>query len=128
MRIALGISYHGSAYQGWQSQPSGLTVQDKLESVLSQFAAQPISTVCAGRTDAGVHALMQVAHFDTPIDRREFSWLRGTNRFLPDDIAVHWARPVPDEFHSRASATSRRYAYVVLESAVRPSVDAGRVG
>jgi tRNA pseudouridine38-40 synthase len=128
MRLALGISYSGQAYEGWQSQPSGRTVQDQLESALSRFAAQRISTVCAGRTDAGVHALMQVVHFDTPLQREEFSWVRGTNRFLPADIAVQWARPVPDAFHSRASAKARRYAYVVLESAVRPSVDAGRVG
>jgi len=128
MRLALGISYHGQAYQGWQSQPSGRTVQDQLESALAQFAAQPISTVCAGRTDAGVHALMQVVHFDIDLQREEFSWVRGTNRFLPADIAVEWAKPVPDAFHSRASAISRRYVYVVLESPVRPSVDAGRVG
>jgi tRNA pseudouridine38-40 synthase len=71
---------------------------------------------------------MQVAHFDTPLHREEFSWVRGTNRFLPPDIAVQWVRPVPEAFHSRACATSRRYAYVLLESPVRPSVDAGRVG
>ena len=128
MRLALGISYNGQAYEGWQSQPSGRTVQDRLESALSQFAAQPVSTVCAGRTDAGVHGLMQVVHFDTPLQREQFSWVRGTNRYLPTDIAVQWARPVPDAFHSRASATARRYIYVVLESTVRPSVDAGRVG
>jgi tRNA pseudouridine38-40 synthase len=128
MRLALGISYHGQAYEGWQSQLSGRTVQDRLEAALSEFAAQPVSTVCAGRTDAGVHGLMQVVHFDTGLDREEFSWVRGTNRFLPPDIAVQWARPVPDAFHSRASAISRRYAYIVLESPVRPSVDAGRVG
>ena len=128
MRLALGISYLGQAYEGWQSQPSGRTVQDRLEDALGQFAAQPVSTLCAGRTDAGVHGLMQGVHFDTPLDREEFSWVRGTNRFLPPDIAVQWAKPVPDAFHSRASALSRRYAYVVLESPVRPSVDAGRVG
>jgi tRNA pseudouridine38-40 synthase len=128
MRLALGISYLGQAYDGWQSQPSGRTVQDRLEAALAQFAAQPVSTVCAGRTDAGVHGLMQVVHFDTALQREEFSWIRGTNRFLPADIAVEWARPVPDEFHSRASAIARRYSYVVLESKVRPSIDAGRVG
>jgi tRNA pseudouridine38-40 synthase len=128
MRLALGISYNGQAYEGWQSQPSGRTVQDRLEHALTQFAAQPVTTVCAGRTDAGVHGLMQVVHFDTALQREEFSWVRGTNRFLPPDIAVQWARPVPDAFHSRACATARRYAYVVLESPVRPSVDAGRVG
>lgn len=128
MRIALGISYNGSAYQGWQSQLSGQTVQDKLEAALAQFATQPISTLCAGRTDAGVHGLMQVVHFDTDIQREASSWVRGTNRFLPTDIAVQWAQPVPDSFHCRASATARRYSYVLLESPVRPSVEAGRVG
>jgi tRNA pseudouridine38-40 synthase len=128
MRLALGISYNGQSYEGWQSQPSGRTVQDRLEAALTQFAAQPISTVCAGRTDAGVHALMQVVHLDTPLQRQEFSWVRGTNRFLPADIAVQWAKPVPDAFHSRASAVARCYAYVLLQSPVRPSIDAGRVG
>lgn len=128
MRIALGIAYSGSAYEGWQSQPSGNTVQDKLEKALGKFSAQAVRVMCAGRTDAGVHALMQVVHFDTPLKRETSSWQRGTNAFLPPDIAVQWAREVPDEFHCRASAIARRYAYVVLESAVRPSVEAGRVG
>jgi len=128
VRLALGVSYHGQAYQGWQSQPSGNTVQDRLESALAEFTTQTVSTVCAGRTDAGVHGLMQVVHFDTELDRTPYSWMRGTNRFLPPDIAIQWVQQVPDEFHSRACATSRRYAYVVLESAVRPSLEAGRVG
>jgi tRNA pseudouridine38-40 synthase len=128
VRLALGISYGGQAYEGWQSQASGQTVQDKLEAALASFTTHPVSTVCAGRTDAGVHGLMQVVHFDTALQREPSSWVRGTNRFLPPDIAVQWAREVPDEFHSRASATARRYAYVLLESPVRPSVDAGRVG
>ena len=128
MRIALGISYLGTHYQGWQSQPSGQTVQDQVESALSRFATVPLNTLCAGRTDAGVHGLMQVLHFDTDLQRESFSWVRGTNRFLPADIAVQWAQAVPDAFHARASALARRYAYLLLESPVRPSVDAGRVG
>ena len=128
MRIALGISYSGSAYEGWQSQLSGNTVQDKLELALARFAARPVRVNCAGRTDAGVHALMQVAHFDTDLHRETQSWVRGTNAFLPRDIAVQWAQPMPDSFHSRGSAVSRRYAYVLLESPVRPSVETGRVG
>ena len=128
MRMALGVSYHGQRYQGWQSQLSGQTVQDRLEAALAQFATHPVSTLCAGRTDAGVHGLMQVVHFDTALQRGPFSWVRGTNAFLPPDIAVHWAQPVPEAFHARASATARRYAYVLLQSPVRPSVDAGRVG
>ena len=128
MRLALGISYNGQAYQGWQSQLSGLTIQDKLEAALGKFTMHRVSTLCAGRTDSGVHGLMQVIHFDTPLDRPASSWVRGTNAFLPRDIAVEWAQVVPSEFHCRASALSRRYAYILVESAVRPSVDAGRVG
>ena len=128
MRIALGVSYNGQAYQGWQSQTSGQTIQDHLELALGKLAAQRVSTVCAGRTDAGVHGLMQVVHFDTNLQRDTNSWVRGTNAYLPKDIAVQWAVSTSDAFHCRACATSRRYAYVLLESPVRPSVDAGRVG
>ena len=129
VRVALGISYLGSAYQGWQSQPSGLTVQDQLEQALATFADVPgIHTLCAGRTDAGVHGLMQVVHFDTDVERDMQSWVRGTNRYLPLDVAVQWAHAVPDSFHSRASAVARRYRYVLLESPVRPSLEAGRAG
>lgn len=132
MRIAMGISYAGTAYQGWQSQPSGITVQDTLERALQSFMAVPdeaaVRTMCAGRTDAGVHALNQVIHFDTRVERDSFSWVRGTNRFLPSDIAVQWCQTVPDSFHSRNSAIGRRYVYIVLESPVRPSVESQRVG
>jgi len=129
VRLALGISYNGRAYQGWQSQLSGQTIQDKLEAALGQFTGKTrVSTLCAGRTDAGVHGLMQVIHFDTDLARDTSSWVRGTNAHLPHDIAVQWAHEVPREFHCRASAVSRRYAYILLESPVRPSVDAGRVG
>ncbi len=128
MRLALGISYNGQAYQGWQSQSSGLTIQDKLEKSLSTFCARRVSTLCAGRTDAGVHGIMQVVHFDTELQRDPYSWVRGTNANLPRDIAVQWAQYMPDSFHCRASATSRRYAYVLYESVVRPSLDQGRVG
>jgi len=128
VRVALGVSYNGLRYHGWQSQPSGQTVQDTLEKALSQFSGQRVGTLCAGRTDAGVHALAQVVHFDTPVERTEYAWVRGPNALLPRDIAVQWARIVPAEFHCRASALTRRYVYVVLQSAVRPSLDDGRVG
>ena len=131
-RIALGLSYAGSAYLGWQSQAGGNTVQDKLEEALRLFCGLPsgqrVITNCTGRTDSGVHALMQVVHFDTPIDREPFSWMRGVNRFLPDDIAVQWAQEMTPEFHCRAQALSRRYAYIVLQSPMRPSIDSQRVG
>jgi tRNA pseudouridine38-40 synthase len=128
VRLALGLSYRGLAYNGWQSQPDGCTVQDHLELALTQFADRPLRTLCAGRTDAGVHALNQVVHFDTDRERELFSWVRGTNRFLPADIAVQWCQPVPEAFHARASARGRRYAYVLLESPVRPAIEVGAAG
>ena len=127
-RVALGVSYRGTAYRGWQSQKGGGTVQDALEAALAAFAAQPVSVVCAGRTDAGVHGINQVVHLDTPLQREPFSWVRGTNAFLPPDVAVQWAMEVPDTFHARNSAQGRRYAYIVLEAPVRPALEAGQVG
>jgi tRNA pseudouridine38-40 synthase len=126
--VVLGVGYRGQAYQGWQSQPDGRTIQDRLERALGQFADQPVRTVCAGRTDTGVHALNQVVHLDTEIVREPQSWVRGTNRFLPADIAVQWCRLTDDSFHARYSAVGRRYVYVLLESVVRPAVEAGAVG
>jgi tRNA pseudouridine38-40 synthase len=128
VRWALGISYRGTHYRGWQSQPDGETVQDAVQGALSAFADAPVTTVCAGRTDAGVHALNQVVHFDAPVQRDAFSWVRGTNRYLSSDIAVQWSRAVPADFHARFHARGRRYRYVLLQSAVRPSLEAGLVG
>jgi tRNA pseudouridine38-40 synthase len=128
MRLALGLAYRGGAYRGWQWQPGVPTVQAALEAALGRFADQPVSTVCAGRTDTGVHGLNQVVHLDTVLDRRPFSWVRGTNRYLPPDIAVQWCEPVPADFHARYGARGRRYAYLLLESPVRPSLEAGSVG
>ena len=131
-RIALGLSYAGQGYLGWQSQTGGNTIQDKLEAALAAFSGlskgQRVITLCAGRTDAGVHGLAQVVHFDTSLERDISSWVRGTNSYLPTDIAVQWARVMPADFHSRGSAIARRYAYVLLESMVRSSIEAGRVG
>ncbi|MFM7533745.1 MAG: tRNA pseudouridine(38-40) synthase TruA [Rubrivivax sp.] len=127
-RLALGVAYVGQRFHGWQSQPGGQTVQDHLESALSRFADSAVATVCAGRTDTGVHALQQVVHLDPPVQRDLFSWVRGTNRFLPADIAVQWCREVPAGFHARNSARGRRYRYLLLESAVRPALEAGRCG
>ncbi len=130
-RVALGVAYRGSAYHGWQSQPDGRTVQDRLEAALAAFLAvdpATISTLCAGRTDTGVHALNQVVHLDATVVREPASWVRGTNRYLPADIAVQWAQPVPATFHARASARGRRYAYVLRESAMRPALEHGLVG
>ncbi len=128
MRVALGVSYRGQAYNGWQSQSDRRTVQDALEKALTEFAAAPIRTVCAGRTDTGVHGLNQVVHFDSPVEREPFSWVRGTNRYLPPDIAVQWSAFPGEQFHARNAARGRRYAYLLLESPVRPAIEAGAVG
>lgn len=127
-RVALGVSYRGTAYLGWQSQPNGRTVQDVLQKALSAFATMPVQVMCAGRTDTGVHGINQVVHLDTPLQREPFSWVRGTNAFLPSDVAVQWAVPVDGRFHARSSALGRRYTYVLLQSAVRPALEAGQVG
>lgn len=126
--MALGLAYRGQAYAGWQSQPGGRTVQDVLERALGQFVGEPVRTVCAGRTDTGVHALNQVVHLDAPVLREPFSWVRGTNRYLPADVAVQWCREVGEDFHARASARGRRYRYVLLESPVRPALEHGHCG
>lgn len=128
MRIALGLEYDGSRYSGWQSQSHRNTVQDTLEAALARIAGTFVRVSCAGRTDAGVHAAAQVVHFDAPADRPLNAWVRGTNAHLPDEVAVRWARAVPDEFHARFSALSRSYRYVLCNHAVRPALLHGRVG
>ena len=129
MRIALGIEYDGRAFAGWQTQPHGNTVQDRLNQALSQIAGnQAVATLAAGRTDAGVHAAMQVVHFDTEAARPLNAWVRGVNALLPPEIAVVWAREVDETFHARFSAFSRSYSYFLLSSPVRPCLLAGKVG
>ena len=129
-RVALGLAYDGSAWQGWQTQPHGQTVQDTLEAALASFCGVPgtVPTICAGRTDTGVHGAMQVVHLDTALDRRMESWVRGVNAFLPPSISVQWARQVPDDFHARFSARSRTYVYLLWRGRVRPALWAGRAG
>jgi len=112
MRIALGVEYDGQSYAGWQWQNGRRTVQAEVEAALSQVADRDIRVVCAGRTDAGVHALEQVIHFDTEVNRSDYSWLMGANSNLPDDIRVLWAKPVSDAFHARYSAVARSYRYI----------------
>ncbi len=128
MRIALGIAYDGAPFAGWQSQPAGNTVQDRLEAAVATIAGGPVRLTAAGRTDAGVHAIGQVAHFDVDVARPESAWVRGTNANLPAPIAVQWSAEVDGEFHARYSAARRTYVYVLYNHAVRPSVLAGKVG
>lgn len=130
-RIALGLQYDGTPWHGWQTQPHGRTVQDALESALARFTLAPVATTCAGRTDSGVHALAQVVHFDTPVNRENFSWVRGVNAFLPSSVAVRWATEVDageQGFHARFSALTRTYHYVIYNHAVRSPLWQGRAG
>lgn len=131
-RIVLGVQYDGAPWQGWQTQLNGLTVQDKLELALGKFTQQEVSTSCAGRTDAGVHAIEQVVHFDTLLERDMQSWVRGVNTFLPSSIAVRWATEVAtdtdENFHARFSARSRTYHYVLYNNQVRSPLLEGKAG
>ena len=127
-RIAIGVEYDGSRFLGWQTQPGGGTVQDALESALGAIAGGTVALTCAGRTDRGVHALEQVAHFDAPVPRPLQAWVRGVNALLPDSVAVLWAHAASSEFHARYSAHSRLYRYVLIERPVRPALAARFAG
>jgi tRNA pseudouridine38-40 synthase len=128
MRIALGLEYDGRAFCGWQSQRGGCGGQDALELALARMAGHPIRVAAAGRTDAGVHALSQVVHFDTEVTRPQSAWVRGVNAFLPASLRVQWAQTVDAEFHARFSAERRSYQYWLQVSPVAPAVLAGKVG
>ncbi len=128
MRIALGVEYCGTAFTGWQSQPDARGAQDALERALAAIAGTPVRVIAAGRTDRGVHAALQVVHFDAPASRPETAWVRGVNAHLGHAMAVLWAQPVPDVFHARFAATGRHYTYLLLARAVRPALAADRVG
>ena len=128
MRIALGLEYRGTRYCGWQTQPTGCAVQDHLERALEKFLAEPAATICAGRTDTGVHAMAQVVHLDTEIERDDVSWVRGTNASLPADIRVVWAKQVAADFHARYSASSRTYRYLLLNDPVDNAAFNGMAG
>ena len=116
------------AFAGWQSQPDGRGVQDALERALAAIADAPVRAIAAGRTDAGVHATMQIVHFDVGAARPDTAWVRGVNAHLPADVAVLWMRPVAPDFHARNAAEARHYTYVLANRPVRPALLAGRVG
>jgi tRNA pseudouridine38-40 synthase len=128
MRLALGLQYDGAAFRGWQTQAGGGTVQDVVEQALAELAGRAVPTICAGRTDAGVHAAYQVVHIEPQATRPLSAWVRGVNAFLPPAAAVRWAVEVPETFHARFSATARRYDYWLLNDAVRSPLLAQRTG
>ncbi len=122
MRLALRIEYDGTAYCGWQRQDHGDSIQARLEHALSRVADHPVTVICAGRTDAGVHALAQIVHFETTAVRTAYAWLLGTNSYLPPDIAVHWVHAVPITFHARHAAHARHYRYLILNRPTRSAL------
>lgn len=124
MRIALGVEYDGTDYFGWQRLTEGPSVQARLEQALSRVAAHPVQISCAGRTDAGVHGRCQVVHFDTAARREMRGWMLGASSNLPESVAILWAQQVPESFHARFAARSRRYRYHILNRPVRAALDA----
>ena len=128
MRIAAGIEYDGSDFHGWESQPRQRTVQSEVERALSSVANHAVSVFCAGRTDSGVHANGQVAHFDSDAIRSKRAWLLGTNSTLPKDICIRWVRYMPPDFHARFTAVQRHYRYLILNRPVRSSLACQRAG
>lgn len=122
--MALGVEYDGASYYGWQRQREVVSVQQHLEQALAKIADQEIDVQCAGRTDAGVHGTGQVVHFDLELNnsRPLRAWTMGVNTHLPDNIAVRWAKEVPDSFHARFSATARRYRYVIYNNNLRSAI------
>ncbi len=128
-RVALCVSYHGGSFCGWQAQPHlpVATVQATLEGALSKIATCPVTTHCAGRTDTAVHGVAQIVHFDDPVGRSQKAWVMGVNRHLPATVRVHWSKSVPEEFHARFSATSRRYRYIISNTGIQSPHHVGLV-
>ena len=127
MKIALGIEYAGYNYYGWQKQSIFPTIQETVESALSDIANEIVNVYCAGRTDTGVHAIQQVIHFETLSAREPHSWILGANSKLPKDISVIWALNVDDNFHARYAAENRTYQYLILNRRSRPAILNGLV-
>ena len=134
MRLALGVEYDGSGFSGWQRQgPAGSqaddgSLQTALERALSKVADARIDTICAGRTDAGVHSQCQVVHFDTDVVRDPRGWVLGTTANLPPSMVVRWCQPVAHDFSARFSARARRYRYRILNRSTRPAVERQYLG
>jgi len=122
-RLAAIVSYSGEHYKGWQIQQNNVpTVQGALETALSKVANHSVRTVCAGRTDAGVHSTFQVVHFDVKVERTFYSWVMGVNSQLPRDITIQWIGSTQIDFSARFSAFYRRYFYIIYNHPVRPSI------
>lgn len=120
MRYAIAIEYNGSEYCGWQRQTHSVSVQEDVEKALSIIADHEITVICAGRTDTGVHAQAQIAHFDTHAERDDRAWTFGANTHLKKAVSIHWVAPMPHSFHARFCAIERSYRYTILNRSARP--------
>lgn len=127
MRWVLGVEYDGSNYAGWQAQPQVVGIQEKIEAAISKVAAHPVQTVCAGRTDKGVHAFEQILHFDSASSRSATQWQAGVNCYLPSDIVIKWAKEAPADFHARFSASTRTYHYYIYQNGVPSALRVNRL-
>lgn len=125
-KLALGIEYNGANYCGWQKQKNILSVQECVESALHKITSERIKIYCAGRTDAGVHAVGQVVHFETNMQYSDSVWTFGVNRYLPPSVCIRWVSIVNKEFHARLSAISRRYYYIIYNNMIRSVMLLGR--
>ena len=128
MRVALGVEYNGAPFSGWQSQSNACGVQDFVEKAIANIAQHKVRIHAAGRTDTGVHAMMQVIHFDTKAIRPETAWVRGVNAFLPKTVRIIWAKMVGEAFHARFSAVQRSYQYLLVNKATAPAINADKAG
>lgn len=126
MRLALGLEYDGRGYAGWQHQGHSRAVQTVVEAALARVADHPVRVTAAGRTDSGVHATLQVIHFDTEVTRSARGWMLGTNSNLPPDVSVQWVQPVDAGFDARRSALARTYRYLIDNRLARPALGHGR--
>lgn len=122
-RIKLTVAYDGTDYVGWQYQPNGMSVQQRLEQALCEFSGIVHTVHSSGRTDAGVHARAMACHFDTERELPSKAWRDGVNRFLPQDIAIRSADVVGEDFHARFNARSKHYRYSLLCDPLRSPLD-----
>jgi tRNA pseudouridine38-40 synthase len=127
MRILLSIEYDGKIYHGCQEQKNPNTIQGKIQESIYKFSQEKVKLLVAGRTDAGVHATGQIAHFETNVDRTEEKWLFGLNSLLPNDIKINYIKFMSEEFNARFSALSRSYRYIIYNSRVKPCINRNKV-
>ncbi|MCV2528414.1 MAG: tRNA pseudouridine(38-40) synthase TruA [Candidatus Lightella neohaematopini] len=127
MKLAFGVEYDGTKYYGWQKQKNLPSIQEEIEKAIFSITNEKIDIFCAGRTDAGVHAIGQVIHFTTNTNLPDRAWIMGMNTNLPNDISIKWIKRVPDSFHARYSAYARRYQYIIYNNKIRSSLYCNKV-